>query len=589
MEKIRKTRARIMLDYMPPEIKARARVVPNSGAPFSRPEQIFNGVSCASGEIATFAGDVARGFTWRLDGSHMLPVTARDTEIEIGAVSLNLSTANGQFNSSHILWITIDFPEPINVPQVVVFTNDDAAIIRVEMFDAIRMARNEIVRRDADSNEPFVSSWGGENIIRARVGVTHTKTGLRHGQILEVMFGRMLILDDADIFSLSAISEADPLGGALPANSLRLRFANKGRFNHRPGDFADGLARRQLIEYQHGHDIDGKTIWRNCGVFHLERFAVNENDVEIVAIGAAHSLDNMTFYESALPTATWGQIINRVADNGGYRVAFPAPLGAAVRISPFFGNVSHRRALAMLAQLGCCMLTENRQGVWEMVDILNNTARDAREIGFDAMFAPPDISRGDYYNGITLREYTHTIQPPGRIATSRVQNSGTQSITVRFNRPYIDTGAISVSPGFSVSNVQWHTMYVVFNLTGNGQCDIDINGRAATFAHQDNFYRAPWMGANEREHGYFVDIPLMIANVDGHYPAFRNWFLGRKFELIRRRFRIRANWRQNPDLVIGDEIEMQTAHDGKSRIGHIIRQEINYDGGVLSGNTEIFG
>jgi len=583
---LRKTQAVVILDFVPLEVKRAARVVCSRQASHSEGGQVFNGIADTSGRFASFE----RRF-WKLDGSFMLPEMRHFGEMEIGFISEQDSRSTGLYDDPPT--VSVELNEPVNCPAIGCSFDASSG----EVADTVRLrgfgADGSVLIDETISNNraAHVQTTGGaDGVMRVEVNVIRSVLPHRRARIAEVFLGRVLRLDGDDIFSLKMISEADPSGVGMPVNQLRLSIANKGRFDYLDeNSVAQLMAKRQAFEYRHGvQEADGSVNWRGCGLFYLESFTVNERRVDFVANGRAHELSATTFYNSAIATMTLGDLIRRVADEIGFNVAIAQGFFRTPRVPAFLGNVSHREALSMLAQVSCCLLTEDRQGGLRFIDLL--ASRKARSgMDFDSIYELPKVERGQYYNGISLREITYGIAPEERLVHKNVSVSGGYDFEIHFPRPYVDRGRIQLPWGFSLDWVEFHAMYVKGRVTGHGNCLIEVFGRPAVFMPQDNFYPAPWMGKDERPLPYNVDLPMFINNVCGDYRNFRQWFLNRKFELMRRRLRTQVHWRQDFGVEVGDKVRVQIDYGGQELRGHVVRQEIAFDGGVMSGSTGVVG
>ncbi|MCL2855945.1 MAG: hypothetical protein FWE21_10100 [Defluviitaleaceae bacterium] len=74
-----------------------------------------------------------------------------------------------------------------------------------------------------------------------------------------------------------------------------------------------------------------------------------------------------------------------------------------------------------------------------------------------------------------------------------------------------------------------------------------------------------------------------------HIDSVRHWFLTRKFQVLEGMMKCTAIWRQHPATDLGDNVMIQVDGDGRKVQGRAIRQEMDFAGGVLSGNTSFVG
>jgi hypothetical protein len=107
------------------------------------------------------------------------------------------------------------------------------------------------------------------------------------------------------------------------------------------------------------------------------------------------------------------------------------------------------------------------------------------------------------------------------------------------------------------------------------------------FERSETFYAAPWRDPFEPDYPYSVDLPMMI--VTAKYPAFRAWFLQRKFALLRKRLSCECDWLGNPALSVGDTVTLQASESGSARDMILVRSGVEYARGVLRGSAKVIG
>jgi len=564
-------------------VKSGAVVQTTAQAMFSRAAQLVNGVSHIGGKMASFEPNF-----WRLDGSFMLPVGASHSQMEIGFVSLQMSDVEGIFSS--VPEIVISFPTARNLPLVaVVFDHaagEAAGSLRFRAFDGANNVILDEVVQNVDRANVLHSTRGANGVRRVVISVLTTINPLRRARIAEVHFGRVLQYDGEDIVQVNSVAQADPACRAFPQNRLRVKIFNKGRFGVL-GDEGDArhLRQRQTVEYAQMTADGAGERWMHLGNFALDSWEIRENMVELLAYGRSSGLGNEIYRDSAFEMFTLGQMARDVARAAGFEVIVPRCMDVSPFIPRFFGNVSHRAALIMIAELASCMLYEDRRGVLRFVDILDEASALTDRLDYEKLFVPPKIEMGAFYNGVILTETWMTIEQ-GQASRADIDVSGSANVMIPFDRPIFSGGHAEVSVGFSLINPRFHAMYMTGTLTGNGRCTLEIHGMRAAFAGSETFYRAPWFAASQGEHPYVVKLPVFLHNMT-HLSEVREWFLRRKFGMMSKRIGIDADWRQNPALDVGDGVLVQVDRAGRMVDGAVVRQEVDFDSGVLRGKTGV--
>jgi len=566
----------------PPDIKDGATVRTTAQAAFSRSDQLINGISYTTGKLAGFEPDF-----WRLDGSFMLPVAPWQSQLEVGFASAQPSNSSGSFNTPP--QITIDFPAPRNVPLVaLVFdhtTGEGVESVRIQGFGG----GDALVFDETVVNNPngFINGTRGANGVR-RVVITilRTQRPQRRARVAEVHFGRVMQFDGEDIAQVNSVCQADPMCKAFPQNRLRFKVFNEGRF----GIFGDvGEARhlreRQMVEYTQGIMDDLSTRWTHCGHFALDGWHVQDRYVEFTALGRSSGLGDDVYHDSTFQMYTLGQMARHVAAQAGFAVEVSRSMDTSPFIPRFFGNVPHRVALMMIAQLASCLLFEDRQGVLRFVDIADEPGGLVDQLDYERLYEPPKVGLGTFYNGVLLTETVMSVEQ-GRVSHVNVDVFGSTDVTIPFDRPIFSGGHATVAPGFSLINPRFYAMYMTGTIVGHGRCAVEIHGNRASFAASEQFYPAPWFVPGQKQHPYGVNMPVFMRNMT-HLHEVRSWFLRRKFAMLAKRATMDADWRQNPAINPGDRVNVQVDRAGLTAAGHVFWQEMDFDRGVLRGRTKV--
>jgi hypothetical protein len=578
---LRQSRALVTIVDAPPGVKEAAAVQTTAQAMFSRPQQLLNGISHTTGKIAGFEPDF-----WRLDGSFMLPVAPTQSQLEVGFVSAQMSDFHGNFAMPPE--IVIRFAAAQNLPQICLMfdraTGEAAESARLRAFNAAgAMIMDETI---TGNGGPFMSSrHGAQGAARVVITILSTANPLRRARVAEVHFGRVMHYDGEDIAHINSVHQTDPHCNAFPQNRLRLKIFNKGRFGIL-GDTGDArhLQERQTVEYTQGIIDDTGTRWSHIGNFALDGWQIKENFVELTALGRSCGLGDSVYHDSTFQMYTLGQMARHVAAAAGFEVHLPRAMDQSPFMPRFFGNVTHRAALMMIARLASCLLFEDSAGVLRFVDIVDEAGNTADRLDYEGMFAPPEVALGTFYNGILLTETLMSVEP-GRVSHTDVEISGSTNVMIPFDRPIFSGGHAAVAPGFSlIGSPRFHAMFMTATIAGHGRCAVEIHGNRADFAHSQHFYPAPWYTGGPR-HPYVVNLPMFFQNMT-HLRQVRDWFLRRKFAMLAKRVAATAHWRQNPALGPGDRVHIQVDRAGRMLPAHVVHQELDFDRGVLRGKTK---
>ena len=535
-------------------------------------DQVINGKTHTPCKLATFEPDY-----WRLDGSCALPLPFNQNGVEVGFVSHFLSNGVGEFAPNVAPFIEIELDREHDIPTVgLMFDiagNEALRRVRVQGFrDNGAISLDETIVNDGNIS---VSTGGGGLIRRLRITALATMNPNRRARITEVLFAPFELLSADQIKSINIIKQTDPFAEHMPSPSLDVR-AFGSAFG---ADTVDCYL--AMAPNPQGNTFD----YIHQGNFEVESVSKRANITQITALGQTVGLDAI-YYGSRFGIATIANVVTQIMAGTGLNVRFPSFFNAHIHIPEFFGNISRRRALALLARFTGTLLAESKEGDIVFIDPLENT-ENAYDITFDEIFAYPKAEQLPAYNGITIREITGARQLNRTIVQRDIQVAGFADILIDFDTPLFDGGTASVSAGFTLQNVQLSAMQIRARVMGNGNCILTVMGNGYSIVNtEDVFYPAPWHNTNDEPNPLTISAPFLITNLMHYQNAVLPWLLSRQFAILGRRLKVKADWRQNPHLNIGDRVKIQTDRGSKDN-GIITYQELNLEEGVLKGRTEV--
>lgn len=580
---VRQTIAEISYSLVAPEAKELATVITPTGNAFSRSEQIIDNVTNISTRIATFEPDY-----WRLDGSFVLPLHPETSNMQVGFWGNILSNSDGIFET--IPQITVTFSQVQNIRRFGVAFDEPSDNFCTDLeFTAYDSSLNIIYNeRITDNNSAYAyTAAGALNIYRIIIKFYKTNNPYRYLRIGELDFGIVIRFNDMDITNLSLIIEGDHTGRTFPFSQLTLNIHNRGRFNILdPESYAQYLYARQPFEYRHGLVLPDSSIeWVYCGVYYLQNKDISDNAVNFTCVGKSSIANDFTFFKSSFQEITLGRFIENILNELRFDSYIDPILYNSPVITAYTGNVSFRDVFALLSEVSSCLAFENQENTIVFKDILiNGVATDI--IDYNNALSVTTIKQEQYYNGINLTEYSMSLEQ-GQLSQTSIAVSGSTNISIYFDSPQKGTPTYTITSGFTLSSIIWHTMYMTATLTGNGTATITITGQRVTFANSEVFYPAPWHDPLEADYPYSINLPMMIRTTA--FPTFRTWFLNRKFALLQKRLSTEINWRGNPALQIGNIANIQINNKGDNLDMITTRHTITYNGGALSSKTKLIG
>lgn len=585
-DKLRRNAVKLTYVAAGQDIKQFATATSTHEVEFSRVGQIVNGKSHTSGDFATLEPDL-----WRLDGSFMLP-NSGDNDLQVGFISRQISNAVGIFALNQHPEVIINFSRPVNLPAISLIFHKDGACQNVQVIcqnNSGGVVGQQFLNLNLDSNGnlPLImTATGASNVSRLTLRLMRTHPGSRRARLTQVHFGDVIIFDNEDILSINTLHQGDMEGKGLPWNQLRATIANKGRFSVIDEGLLGKLTKGSILEYTIGTGgyPTGNFMWTKYADYQLEEWKVSNKELELTGHSKTKLLSQSTFMGSNFALEHMGAFARRIGAQAGINVIPSNAMNTYPRFPAFTGNVSPRKALAYLAELACCAIFEDRQGNIHFMDLLSHAQPPlSTPLCFEEQLKPPEITQNLPYNGIMLTERMISLTD-GWLANVRLDVAGSLEATIPYDVPAWLTPTITVSSGFSLQNIQRHTMFATMRIVGNGTAEVQVRGWRCSLLATENFYAAPWKQAGEEERPYMVDLPMFITNAV-HIQSVRDWFLSRKFQLLRRLMKCETTWRQNPNTDLGDNTMVQIDKNGRQKRGRAISQEIDFAQGVLSGTT----
>jgi len=576
----RKTVVEVNYSLTAPDSKEGGTLTLPPGNAISRPHQIANEVRLQAAPVGTLEPD-----NWALDGRFMIPVPPKEQpELEIGWWSEAMSDGNGNFATPLVLERVFDTVQTFNTLAITFDPDGDntCADFDVAFYDGFSTLIYKVEAR-GNTDTIYRTPRAGMNILRVAITIYSTSKPRRFARILEIDYGLVLTYTNKELFNLGLINEADHNGRRLMYPELNLTIHNGGLYDVLdPDTYAPYFLQRQRFEYRHGLRLpDGSIEWEDCGTYHLARWRVSDARVEFRAVGRTFELENAIFFDSTFSEFTLQTLARKLFPQTDVPILTPA-------IAGYFGNINHRRALTYLAELSCCLVYEDRQNRVQFLDIISEGPETVDTLNYKNLKSAPAVETSEYYNSILLAEYDTSIEY--RQISRTTQDPG--EVKIVFSHPVRGFPSHEITPGYTLANQEWHTMYMTGTLIrGNGappEAEVIIYGHSVVLTKSENLYFAPWYTGLEETQPYAVDLPFFIRS-SPNYKALKDWFLPRKFEILKRQLRVDARWRGNPVREVGDFVETVFSKRGNSQNMHISKTEIQYVGGGLSGHIDVIG
>ena len=565
----RKTFAEVIYSFTEPESKDGGETVFPPANIFSRQHQVLNGIVHMSAPVATLEPD-----NWRLDGSFILPVLPHvQTSLELGFWSAALSDERGVFHEP--LVFSHEFDKETDFDTLGIFFDTLAGNwctdFEVSFFDFYgRLLYSE--RITGNDSAIVNTSRAALNIKKIVITLFKTNKPFHFARLKELNFGAHIVYGGDLIQSVNSLYEADISGRRIPIPSFSLRIRNKGVYDVLdPESVIRYFQTRQRFNFMSGLRLpNGSVEFVSVGNFFLESWNVTDDFVNFKAGGVLALLDKVPFIRNGFHELNINEFARSVYHHLDITVSSPP-------VTAFLGDISVRDALVMLAELSCCLVFEDGNNTIRFVDVLQ-AGPAAFGVGYQNMFSSPKINIAEYFNAVLLTEYT-AVTELRQVANLFLEPG---FVEIRFTRPIKGEPEIYLDEGFYFTDVVYFAGRLTGLLNGTGICEVTVFGEAVTFTKNEVMYNAPWHNGREVTVPYKVDLPCMV--VTPGFPAFRDWFLRRKFGLLLMRLEASFSWQQNPAVFVGDSVNVQVHNSGTRSDMCVVRQEINFNGS-LRGET----
>ena len=604
---LRHTKGLIIADASIPGVKQAARVMSSSlQNPQSRDLQVLNFVSITQHKIASFEPDY-----WQLDGSFVLPRSANNSRIEVGFLSEAISNPWGNFLVPQEL--VIEFLGQIPLQQIGISfdyaTGNGAA--EVQVICTNNAGATVFTQTITDNKSMHVATKSvGALTRRVRIVIFRTINPFRRIRISELHFGEVVYFENKDIKSLQLINSLDIEAKNFPMRRLRANLINFGRFNadalpsylqtntpieyyHLVADIPQKDTTNQNLTFENDNMINaenkvGKLIF--MGKYYIKSCDIKENVLNVLAISAAKRLDAI-FYGSHFNAMNLAGLVNFLLQDTGIRSVLPASFSRSPVIPPFFGNISIKNALLMIAKISCSVVFEDDLGNICFVDPIEVASQQASyRIGLENMFENPKQRQLPLYNGIMLKDYMAALWQNQTLSNQNITLiNSTMDLTLNFKNPVFENFRIVASSNVTIENVRQSPMRVTFRVRGtpNTQFTVQMFGNTIEFFERDSFLLAAGRSTSEQRLPYVINLPIIIQNRMNFNNEFLPWLQNRAAQFFARRTSFTVSFRQDPELKLGSRVRLFTDRKNRAVEGIVTACEFDFAKGVLSGKTSV--
>lgn len=313
----------------------------------------------------------------------------------IPGITITWGTAYNEYASSFIVTAYDDNNTIVAEKSVI----DNTSITSIVMMDIVNYKRIEI----------RILSWCLPN---------------RRARVDEVFIGINKVYTKTDLMSYSHSQSVDPISTSLPKMEIKFSIDNSDN-SYNPynlGGLAKYLTERQELKTRYGLKLNDNTIeWVKGGTFYLSEWYAKQNGIsaEFVARDLLEFMsttynDNITeikerslgeLAEQLLESANLPKLSNGnnmwFIDSSLYDIKTKAPLP----------KDSIANCLQIIANMGCCVIYPNREGILHIEPITNNST-DYIINSFNS-YSKSEITFSKALKEVIVKVYTYTLTNDG--------------------------------------------------------------------------------------------------------------------------------------------------------------------------------
>ena len=418
----------ISLDLTDPEAVADASVEHNGTLSISNAEQVIGSVDETIIKYSTLEQNL-----WLLDGSrkHVAPGDYG----YCGYIGNKMSGMGGSFTTYPLVVLQFSEVHEANIPGMSITWSesyDDYATdftITAYNGDTV-VATKEVVGNTSVTSSVIMSMSGYDSIS---VEIRKWCLPNRRPRIENIILGFKKVYSKSDLFSFSHSQEIDPISASLPKSTISFSIDNTSR--EYDIDSTEGLSRylndKQDLKVKYGYKLGDKIEWINGGTFYFSGWEAKQNsntadfeardlfdNLSMVYTKSSYIAEGRNLYDLAVDVLTFADI--PLQSNGTLRWVLDESLKDIITTSPLPMD-SVANCLQMIANAGCCVLYQDRDGVIH-IEKLDYTTDDY-VISQDNSYSKPEITLSSPIKDVKISVYSQEVsETEKKVASTGAKN-----------------------------------------------------------------------------------------------------------------------------------------------------------------------
>lgn len=423
------------------------------------------------------------------------------------------------------------------------------------------------------------------NYNKITIEVVKWSLSYRRARIEEIVIGVDLSYGKKDLFSYKYTQRVNPLSTELP--SIEVSFAIDNLDNsynpHNVQGLSQYLIERQEVKVKYGYKINDKTEWINGGVVYLSEWDAPQDGLtaefkasDLLSFmrntyyGGTYYDYDKTLYDLAvdvltdanLPTHSDGSVKWKIDESlKSIYVSTPLPID------------THANCLQLIANLGCCAISQNRAGILEIKRTyfnINNTADDY-SINYSNSYSKSNTELSKPIKDVRVSVYTPKVSTERQeVASLSMDVSGTKEIIMLYD--VTATNVTANITGGTIDEASYYSNACKLKVSSTGKVSITISGYAVETTKSETV-----IPNQEKGETIAIDNPL-ITNWYNSYLV-GQWVM----DFYNKRMTLSSSWRADPRLDVLDIV----SNDNDYGTSNVMMTEVTYDyNGAFKGSGE---
>ena len=408
----------------------------------------------------------------------------------------------------------------------------------------------------------------------------------RRARIEEIVIGIDKTYNKSDLLSFSYKQSVNPLSIELPRTEMHFEIGNldKSFDPHNIEGLSKYLVERQEVRVKYGYKLDGKTEWIDGGRVYLSEWDAPQDGLSATFkasdmiefmkktyYGGTYYAEGRSLYDLALDVLTDADLPTH--NDGSVRWHIDESLKDIYTVAPLPID-THANCLQLIANAGCCTISQNRTGILEIIrsELLGNPTATDYSIDYFNSFSKSNIELSKPVKDVKIGYYNYKVvsNTENEMCNAVLTIYGKQEVIIQYERT--GTNLIPYIQGGRIDNAEMYSNACKLTISASGSVIITVVGNIVESTKVDTSIYNSDSGET-----IVIDNPLItdvgMANVVGDWT--RNYY--------NKRMTLTSSWRADPRLDALDIVSNKNDY-GTS---NVLMTEVTYAyNGAFKGSGE---